>query len=181
MLVNPEIDTERLLKDMHSHKELMDYLISVNWDVNEPIAKIINVNGFDVFYSFGLSAEHDLSEYSKLITSGKYKLEKWPDFVQIENLEDDKYYKNAYGTSDNIESIFNLYKNEFSENCERKFIISVKEILKSEESPDGWRWHKWGPYCGIQEPQCEYLYDEPEIESAFIYHIYEFVEVDSKD
>ena len=33
----------------------------------------------------------------------------------------------------------------------------------------GWRWHKWGPYIGTQDPQCEYLADEPEIKEVFVY------------
>jgi hypothetical protein len=37
----------------------------------------------------------------------------------------------------------------------------------------GWRWHKWGPYIGTQEPKCEYIHDEPEIEEVFTYHVYE--------
>ena len=53
------------------------------------------------------------------------------------------------------------------------YAISVTPIRKSEQSDwGGWRWHKWGPYIGKQEPTTEYLYDEPVIEQVYCYHIY---------
>jgi hypothetical protein len=55
--------------------------------------------------------------------------------------------------------------------CE--YIISVVPIKKAEQSANGgWRWHKWGPYIGVQTPTTEYLYDEPVIEEVWTYHIY---------
>jgi hypothetical protein len=47
-------------------------------------------------------------------------------------------------------------------------------VIKANQSHEGgWRWHKWGEYIGKYEPQYEYLYDEPEIEKVYVYHIYE--------
>lgn len=48
-------------------------------------------------------------------------------------------------------------------------------VRKADQTHDGgWRWNKWwGPYIGSQRPQFEYLYDEPEIDEVFCYHIYE--------
>lgn len=75
-----------------------------------------------------------------------------------------------YGVADNIEQVIELYnKNEeglFSGN----HVISYFEVKKSPEC--GWRWRKWGPYIGIKEPKCEYLADEPEIESVICFSIY---------
>lgn len=50
------------------------------------------------------------------------------------------------------------------------------KMERCEQYPEGgWRWHKWGPYIGVQNPQCEYLYDEKNIDVVYTYHIYEIV------
>lgn len=55
---------------------------------------------------------------------------------------------------------------------ERPFILLFSEIDRAKQPPDGgWRWHKWGRYIGTREPQCEYLYDEPEIDLVYVFHI----------
>jgi hypothetical protein len=58
---------------------------------------------------------------------------------------------------------------------DRRFTIFVVELLRKNEVPGGWRWHKWGPYIGVHEPQCEYLNDEPDIERVFTFSIKEHV------
>ena len=81
-----------------------------------------------------------------------------------------KIYYWYFGVADNIEQVIDFYnKNEcglFSGN----HVISYFEVRKSPTC--GWRWHKWGPYIGTQEPQCEYLADEPEIEKVICFSIY---------
>lgn len=63
---------------------------------------------------------------------------------------------------------------ELAEDPNRRFFISFVKLEKEEQCPKGgWRWHKWGPYIGTQEPQCEYLYDEPVIKTVYTYRIYE--------
>lgn len=89
-------------------------------------------------------------------------INKWPDLGEF----------NCYGVCDNYQQILNQCKE--LENPQRKFVISITAIEKKKQSEmGGWRWHKWGPYIGKQNPTCEYLYDEPIIEKIFVYHIYE--------
>jgi hypothetical protein len=58
----------------------------------------------------------------------------------------------------------------------REFVVTVTVIRKADEpSEGGWRWHKWGEYIGTQDPQCEYIHDEPTIEEVLCFHIYEKV------
>lgn len=58
--------------------------------------------------------------------------------------------------------------------AEGTYLVTITEFHKADEpSEGGWRWHKWGPYLGAHEPQCEYLHDEPEIDSAAVAHIYQ--------
>lgn len=54
------------------------------------------------------------------------------------------------------------------------YVISMVRIDKAGQPEDGgWRWHKWGEYVGVRKPQCEYLFDEPDIDTVWTYHIYE--------
>jgi len=57
---------------------------------------------------------------------------------------------------------------------DHRYIVTLDEIRKDEQPSDGgWRWHKWGTYIGDREPLCEYLYDEPEIDNVYVFHIHE--------
>lgn len=79
---------------------------------------------------------------------------------------------NCYGVCDNYQQI--LDQCPVLQDPQREFVIMLCEVRR-EDQPDegGWRWHKWGPYIGTFESQCEYLYDEVGIDSVFCYHIYE--------
>jgi len=76
-----------------------------------------------------------------------------------------------YGVADNTEQIMS----HVGPSNHVRLVFAVR-LLKSDCSErDGWRWHKWGEYIGTQNPQCEYLYDEPEIDEIMIYSVYDRV------
>jgi hypothetical protein len=78
-----------------------------------------------------------------------------------------------YGVCDNYQQILDQCP-ELKLDNSRKFVVTITPVLRKNQSPTGgWRWHKWGSYIGDKKPQCEYLYDEPEIDSVYVYHIYE--------
>jgi hypothetical protein len=78
----------------------------------------------------------------------------------------------SWGVVDFPEQLLKLAP--FLETDERQFVISFTLIDAEQQPPyGGWRWHKWGPYIGNYEPKAEYIYDEPEIEKVYVYHIYE--------
>ena len=77
-----------------------------------------------------------------------------------------------YGVCDTVEQL--LAACPELEAPGREFVVTVTTIRKANEpSSGGWRWHKWGEYIGTQEPQCEYIHDEPNIEEVLVFHIYE--------
>jgi hypothetical protein len=77
-----------------------------------------------------------------------------------------------YGVCDGIENLLEVIPELTS--TEREFVVLLHKIAKSDQpSEGGWRWHKWGDYIGTQTPTAEYIYDEPEIEVVYCYHIYE--------
>jgi hypothetical protein len=76
----------------------------------------------------------------------------------------------SYGVCDNWEQIIEQAPNLLT--CPEKLVIFLGEVVRKDQSPEGgWRWHKWGPYIGTQNPQCEYIYDEEGIEKVYCYHI----------
>lgn len=81
-------------------------------------------------------------------------------------------YFPCYGVCDNPEQI--LEQCASLHDPERRFVVFVTPVLQDDQPEDGgWRWHKWGEYIGDMQPQCEYLYDEPEIDQVYCFHIYE--------
>lgn len=81
--------------------------------------------------------------------------------------------KTSYGVADNIQQVLEFYR-QFIDDATRQYVIEITPMRKSEQAPrGGWRWHKWGEYIGTQNPQCEYLYDEPLIEEVVVFHIHE--------
>jgi hypothetical protein len=80
---------------------------------------------------------------------------------------------NAYGVCDSPDQFMKVLGPVLAIGP-RQYVVSFVQLKKADEpSEGGWRWHKWGPYIGEQDPQCEYLYDEPVIEEVWTYHIYE--------
>jgi hypothetical protein len=76
-----------------------------------------------------------------------------------------------YGVCDTPEQAIEHLK---LESRPENFFVSFVKIEKATQPADGgWRWHKWGPYIGTKEPQCEYIHDEPDIDAVYTYHVYE--------
>jgi hypothetical protein len=101
---------------------------------------------------------------------GQLNIGHWIDFKE-EYFEVDGIY--SYGVVDNLDQLLELIPTVVNSE-DRKFAINLSEIKKEDQpAKDGWRWHKWGNYHGKQEPTCEYIYDEPNVEKVFIYQLYE--------
>lgn len=82
-----------------------------------------------------------------------------------------------YMVCDNVEQALEYWKGAI-ENPDHKYVIALMPVRKKDEpESDGWRWHKWGKYIGTQNAQCEYLFDEPEVEVVYCAHIYNVEEV----
>jgi len=77
-----------------------------------------------------------------------------------------------YGVCDDVEQLLKACPE--LEAPGREFVVTVTVIRKADEPAEGgWRWHKWGEYIGTQNPQCQYIHDEPKIEGVLCFHIYE--------
>lgn len=120
-----------------------------------------------------LNYHHNL-EYSKVFPYKTYKHTYNPE----KKLEDAMLWLS--GVSDNLDQIDEYIKtkiNEYekyyqSELEEIEYVVKVTPILKSHEpETGGWRWSKWGEYIGTRESEAEYLYDEPEIDTIFVFSV----------
>lgn len=90
-----------------------------------------------------------------------------PDATLEEKL---KWYNSewVYGVADDIPQILKHHKNVVD--SEEPWALFCVELRGKHQPKDGgWRWHKWGTYIGTREPQCEYLYDEPDIDKILVY------------
>lgn len=110
---------------------------------------------------------------------GVYEVGHWnfEQYIDTKNNYPDLGDFDCFGVCDSPEQLISIIPDEVVKSGNRKFVISMVKINKSQESKDGggWRWHKWGTYVGNQNPQCEYLADEPLIDMVWTYHIYEIV------
>jgi len=80
-----------------------------------------------------------------------------------------------YGVCDSIEQFMERFGAEL-EASDRSFAVGFTEVVREEQSAGGgWRWHKWGPYIGTHDIQCEYLYDESGIERVFTFQLVEVI------
>jgi len=76
-----------------------------------------------------------------------------------------------YGVCDDIEQVLNHYR-DLLDRHDLYFCISFYRLERDTEPPqNGWRWEKWGPYIGKQQPQRRYLFDEPLIESVYVFQL----------
>lgn len=110
-------------------------------------------------------------------TYRSYRSEKDFFSLKLEDLipETDDFYFNEYGVCDSPTQFMEKVGKELIAS-DRLFVVSFTRLLRKEQDPDGgWRWHKWGPYIGNQSPQCEYLYDEKDIDEVYTYHVYEII------
>jgi hypothetical protein len=88
--------------------------------------------------------------------------------LAIEN-GDKGEYDTAYGVCDSLEQLrgTEVYASLVADL--RPVTLILTPVRKCDEVANEWRWHKWGEYVGLQDPQCEYLYDEPLIELVYVF------------
>lgn len=95
------------------------------------------------------------------------------------SIQDAINYENncwTFGVADNLKQIVDFYNANEEGFFKGNHVITCFEVHRNPEEPySGWRWHKWGRYIGTQKPMCEYLNDEPEIESVICFSIYKVI------
>lgn len=126
-----------------------------------------------IFYTNSFNFNHEFSDTNFKI------VDDYPTFSDDGSvLSDDEWGGlSSYGIADNVEQVKARFANVIA-NPDTLVCISMTPVFKkAQPEHGGWRWHKWGSYIGVQNPQREYLYDEPEIDMVLIFHVYVVKEV----
>lgn len=135
----------------------------------------------DVYNSY---KDAKVSDVFKKLDEGVYEFYdvNQPDYVidpsqkliDYEIMENGIYHFFPYGVCDNYKQIIERDEDAIAcVNSDEHFIIVLCKISKKNQPDEGgWRWHKWGKYIGDQNPMCEYIADEPEIDFVYVYSLY---------
>jgi hypothetical protein len=146
---------------------------------------ILAMDGFDGIHSLkdgiyigGFNMNHLISEH----ILHEYPFSPWmwkenrtlPDEERIKLTLFDENAPHNYGVCDDYHQILERWPE--IESSERKFIICLTPIIRTEQpSSGGWRWHKWGTYIGDHEITAEYIYDCKDVIMVYCFHIYEII------
>lgn len=143
-------------------------------DGNEILVDVIEEIQRGLWLSYGgnFHSEIDASQNLRLI-------EQFPNITStgdvVSDMEAYKHFSELVGTyivCDNEEQALQYWSGAVN-NTDHQYIISLMPERKKDQPEDGgWRWCKWGEYIGTQNPTCEYLYDEPDIDVVYCAHIY---------
>lgn len=91
--------------------------------------------------------------------------------IKLQKIETIFNNRLAYGICDNYQQVLDEYPELQNSG---NYLIELTLIEKSKQlAIGGWKWNSFGNYIGNQNPQEEYLYDEPVIEQIYCFRIYE--------
>jgi hypothetical protein len=130
---------------------------------------------YEVDFVSALIAEtNGLSAVPKKIQSGIYEIGHFGGSHFLPGYgQDAELSVNSYGVCDTAKQLLAACP-ELESDSSRHFVVTLTPLHREKQSKQGgWRWHKWGPYIGTQNPQHEYLYDEENIDLVYVYQIYE--------
>lgn len=149
---------------------------SVHTEKEEPMCVFAVKEIEPGIYQSGLNFNHSIASYTDYKDVGSYeRLNK--DGLPVKYEQGNSmmdYFENTiecYGVADNVEQIKAHYRAQIE--SDNPMVISITEINKKNQPEEGgWRWEKWGKYIGNRESQAEYIVDEPEIESVYVFHVH---------
>lgn len=84
-------------------------------------------------------------------------------------------FKCIYGVCDNASQAIEYCNKNVLSNKDKNYILIMTPILKRNEGEYGWRWHKWGSYIGVQNPQHEYISEEENIDMVYVFELKELI------
>jgi len=139
-------------------------LVDVEFSISDPVFK-------EFLKEVNIDFSEEIQKLDKGIYLGKFNLIGLNFHCFAVNKKDEQFL--PYGVSDNVDQILNKHKDLVKDKSTLCFLW-LTLVKKSEQSSSGgWRWCKWGEYIGDYEIQCEYLYDESEIDEVIAYSFYE--------
>lgn len=129
-------------------------------------------------YFSGFNFEHTIKNNTAFGVEDVYKINTktnaivlYKDMGSLDIFESYNDYVSTYGVCDNIEQVLKHFEGII--NSDLEVVISLTPISRDNQPQSGgWRWHKHGAYIGTQNPQHEYIADEPEIEKVYVFNLH---------
>lgn len=128
--------------------------------------------------------------------NARHHIERLTDYETVNPIGDKYLYRvHDYGVADNATQVIRRLENSlksyfFRNSLDEEFYLGMSLVKLIENYPDyklvllmtphvntkdcswgGWRWHKWGEYIGVHEPQHEYLSYEKGIDYVLSYDL----------
>ena len=128
--------------------------------------------------------------------NARHHIERLTDYTTVNPIGDKYLYRvHDYGVADNATQVIrhldkSLKSYFFGNSLDEEFYLGLSLVKLIENYPDyklvllmtphvntkdcswgGWRWHKWGEYIGVHEPQHEYLSYEKGIDYVLSYDL----------
>ena len=128
--------------------------------------------------------------------NARHHIERLTDYETVNPIGDKYLYRvYDYGVADNATQVIRRLENSlksyfFRNSLDEEFYLGMSLVKLIENYPDyklvllmtphvntkdcswgGWRWHKWGEYIGVHEPQHEYLSYEKDIDYVLSYDL----------
>ena len=157
-------------------QEIAEYYRNLTWD---NILKKLSTGVYE-FYDVNDPHFDNITFKTHEYVTPELAVELHFDFIDwcLQKGDTEIYMSHPYGVCDNWEQIFKkIPEIKYYQNSKEKFVIFLCcHTKKNQPKSGGWRWHKWGPYIGNQESQCEYLADEPNIELVYSFHVSRIIE-----
>lgn len=138
--------------------------------------------------------------------NARHHIERLTDYTTVNPMGDKYLYTaNLYGVADNATQVMRRLENSlksyfFGNSLDDEFYLGLSLVKLIENYPDyklvllmtphvntkdcswgGWRWHKWGEYIGVHEPQHEYLSYEKGIDYVLSYSLEIVKKIDKED
>lgn len=165
MLINaPRIKQDYEAPPFKDDPELSAWFKDHEASIENPQTGVFLIPGHNPHFDFDINGKYLHPEQDPLIEGDRLQ-----KFFALQKAD---AWRSSHGVCDNIEQAVE-YLDWAVKHPTRRFIISLSEVRREWESEGGWRWHKWGPYIGKQEPQCEFMFDEPVIESVYCFQLLE--------
>lgn len=169
-------DEERCVKYLNRYNR-KDVMSSDKWEVKKFSDIFMPTNYVGVFWCEYTDEINVITKQHQVYTSKTYY--NTLNSIPRDRINDYINYKNNvwyYGVADRIDQVVDLYNKNEGGWFKGNHVILCRKVTKNPNNPcSGWRWHKWGPYIGTQNPQCEYLNDEPQIDEVITFSIYKVI------
>lgn len=199
--INLEINAEKLERSNHLWEELKRGNPEIfkgeddSGSMFQPW-KLINSENFSNLILEEDDPDLDTTGIYLEALNARHHIERLTDYETVNPIGDKYLYRvHDYGVADNATQVIRRLENSlksyfFRNSLDEEFYLGMSLVKLIENYPDyklvllmtphvntkdcswgGWRWHKWGEYIGVHEPQHEYLSYEKGIDYVLSYDL----------